>query len=110
MPYCQYCGGKTDYNAVFCPRCGECLVAEVKGWDEVQIQEEIDKAKHRANIYTILTIVLATVGMMVGAILSVSLYMVGFFGIAFVCLGVGCSAWAGRHERKARNLMKHLNQ
>lgn len=110
MPYCQYCGGKTGYDAVFCPRCGESLVGEDTGWSEFQIQEEIDKAKHRANIYTILTIVLATVGMMVGAILSVSLYLVGLFGIALVCLGIGCSAWAGRHERKATNLKKHLSR
>lgn len=110
MPYCQYCGGKTAYDVIFCPRCGESLVGEDTGWSEFQIQEEIDKAKHRANIYTILTIVLATVGMMVGAILSVSLYLVGLFGIALVCLGIGCSAWASRHESKARNLKKHLSR
>ncbi len=110
MPFCQYCGGKTGYDVIFCPRCGESLVGEDTGWDEFQIQELIDKAKHRANIYTILTIVLATVGMMVGAILSVSLYLVGLFGIALVCSGIGCSAWAGRHERKARNLKKQLSR
>lgn len=110
MPYCQYCGGKTGYDAVVCPRCGESLVEEGTGWDEFQIQEEIDKSKHRANIYTILTIVLATVGMMVGAILCISLYLVGLFGIAFVCLGIGSSAWAGRQERKARNLKKQLSR
>jgi uncharacterized membrane protein YvbJ len=110
MPYCQYCGGKTGYDEIFCPRCGESLVGEDTGWSESQIQEEIDKAKDRGNIYTVLTIVLATVGMMAGVILFASLYLVGLFGIVFVCLGIGCSAWAGRHERKARNLKKQISQ
>ena len=108
MPYCQYCGGKTGYDAILCPRCGESLVGEDTGLNGFQIKEEIDRAKHRANIYNILAIVLVTIGMVAGGILCVSLDLITLFGIVFVCLGVGCATWATRYERKARNLKKQL--
>jgi len=108
MPYCPYCGWKTDYDALLCPRCGESQVGEDTGLDAFQIQDEIDTAKHKANIYNILAIVLVTVGIVAGGILCVSLDLIGLFGIVFVCLGVGCAAWAARYERKATNLKKQL--
>ena len=110
MPYCQYCGGKIDEDTVFCPKCGESLVVEDTGWQEFQIQEEVDEAKHRANMCTILAIVLVTVGMMAGGVLCVSSSSVGLFGIVFVCLGIGCTACAGRYEHKARSLKKQLSR
>ena len=110
MPYCPYCGWKTDYDALLCPRCGESQVGEDTGLDAFQIQDEIDTAKHKANIYNILAIVLVTVGIVAGGILCVSLDLIGLFGIVFVCLGVGCAAWAARYERKAMNLKKQLRR
>jgi len=110
MTYCQYCGEKIDEDAVFCPKCGEILVGEDTEWQEFQIQGEVDEAKHRANMFTILAIVLATVGMIGGSVLCVSASPVGLFGVAFVCLGVGSIAWAARYEHKARSLKKQLSQ
>jgi len=110
MSYCQYCGGKIDEDAVVCPVCGGSLVEEDTGWQELQIQEKIDEAKDRANIYIILAIVLVTVGMMGGSILFVSSSLLGLFGIVFVCLGVGCSASADRHEHKAKVLKRRLGR
>ncbi|HEU65078.1 MAG TPA: zinc ribbon domain-containing protein [Chloroflexi bacterium] len=110
MPYCQHCGGKTGDDAIFCPKCGEILVGEDIGWNEFQIQEEIDGAKHRANMYTISAIVLATLGLVGGGILCALLSLLGLFGIPFVCLGGGCATWAARYERKARNLQKQLSR
>jgi predicted nucleic acid-binding Zn ribbon protein len=110
MPRCQYCGGKIDEDAVFCPKCGEILVGEDTGWEEVQIQEKVDEAKHRANIYTISAIVLVTMGMMGGSILFVSSSLLGLFGIVLVCLGIGCTASADRYEHKARKLKKRLRR
>ncbi len=108
MPYCQYCGWKTGYNAVLCPRCGESLVGEGAGLNEFRILGEIDQAKHRANIYNILAIVLVTIGMVGGGMLCVSLDLIALFGIVFVCLGVGCAVWSAQYERKVRNLQKQL--
>lgn len=110
MPYCQYCGGKIDEDAVVCPKCGEILVGEDTGWQEFQIQEKVDEAKHRANMYIILAIVLATVGIVAGSMLCASSSGIGFFGIVLVCLGVGCTASADRHEHKARNWKKRLGR
>lgn len=109
MPYCQYCGGKIDYDVILCARCGESLVGEDTGLDEFRILGEIDQAKHRANIYNILAIVLVTIGMVGGGMLCVSLDLIGLFGIIFVCLGVGCAVWSTRYERRARNLQKQLS-
>jgi len=110
MQYCQYCGEKMDDDTVICPKCGEILVGEDTGWQEFQIQEKVDEAKHRANMYIILAIVLATVGIVAGSMFCASSSGVGFFGIVLVCLGVGCTASADRHEHKARNLKKRLGR
>ena len=108
MPRCQYCGGKIDKDAVFCPKCGESLVGEDTGWEGFQIQEKVDEAKHRANMYTISAIVLVTMGIMGGGILLVSSSLLGLFGVVLVCLGIGCTALADRYEHKARKLKKRL--
>jgi predicted nucleic acid-binding Zn ribbon protein len=110
MPRCRYCGGKVDKDAVFCPKCGEILVGGDKEWQEFQIQEKVDEAKDRANMYIISAIVLVTVGMMGGSLLFVSSSLLGLFGIVFVCLGIGCTASADRYEHKARNLKKRLRR
>jgi len=108
MAHCQYCGQRLDKNAIICPACGASLVGEDTGWQESQIQEKIDKAKHRANINTIAAIVLVTIGIVAGSVLCISSNAIGLFGAAFVCLGIGCTASAGRHELKARRLKKQL--
>ena len=110
MSYCQYCGEKIDKDAVFCPKCGENLVRGDTGWQEFLIQEKVDEAKHRANMYTILAIVLVTVGMMGGSLLFALSSPVGLFGIVFVCLGIGSIAWAARYEHKTQLLKKQLSQ
>ncbi len=110
MPYCQYCGEKIDEDAVGCPKCGENLVSEDTGWQEFQVQEKVDEAKHRANMYTISAIVLVTMGMMGGGILLVSSSLFGIFGIVLVCLGIGCTVSADRYEHKARKLKKRLRR
>jgi len=110
MPCCQYCGEKIDEDAVFCPKCGESVVGEDTGREEFQIREKVDEAKHRANMYTILAIVLVTLGMVGGSVLCDSSSSVGLFGIVLVCLGIGCTASADRYERKARNLKKRLRR
>jgi hypothetical protein len=110
MPRCQYCGGKVDKDAVFCPKCGEILVGGDTEWQEFQIQKKVDEAKDRANMYIISAIVLVTLGMMGGGLLFVSSSLLGLFGIVFVCLGIGCTASADRYEHKARNLRKRLRR
>jgi len=103
MPYCQYCGRRVRKDAVSCPRCGESLVRE-----KLQIREKIEEARDRANVYTILATVLVTVGIIGGGLLFASSSPLGLFGAAFVCLGIGCTASAGRHEREAQNLKEQL--
>lgn len=110
MPYCKYCGEKIDEDEVVCPKCGANLVGEDTGWQESQIQQEVDGAEHRANMYTISAIVLVTLGILGGWVLCVSSSAVGFFGIVLVCLGIGCTEAAYRHEREARNLKKRLGR
>jgi len=110
MPCCQYCGETIDEDAVVCPKCGEILAGEDAGWQEFRIQEKVDAAKHRANMYIISAIVLATVGIVAGSMFCAALSLLGLFGIVFVCLGVGCTASADRHEQKARILKKRLGQ
>jgi len=110
MPYCQYCGEKVDENAVFCPKCGEVLVEEDTEWQEFQIQGEVDEIKDRANMYVILATILVTVGIIGSSLLFVSSSLLGIFGIVFVCLGIGCTASAYRHEYKARNWKKRLRR
>ena len=110
MPYCKYCGEKIDEDAVVCPKCGASLVGEDTGWQEFQVQEEVDEAKHKANMYTISAIILVTLGIVGGWIICVSSSTVGLFGIVLVCLGIGCTAAAYRHEHKARNWKKRLRR
>ena len=110
MPYCQRCGKETDEDLVFCPKCGEILVEVDTEWQESRIQGETEEAKDRANMYIILAIVLATVGMVGGGLLLISSSLLGFFGIALVCLGIGCTAAGYRHEHKAGSLQKQLNR
>ncbi len=108
MAYCQYCGRKTDEDALFCHWCGEGLVEEDTGWQDAQVREAVDEADRRANGHTILAIVLVTTGLAAGGVLCVSSGPIGLFGIALVCLGVALAAAARRHERKASNLRKLL--
>jgi len=110
MTYCQYCGEKIAEDAVVCPKCGESLVGEDTGLQEFQIQEQVDEAKHRANMYTISAIVLVTMGMMGGSILFASSSLLGLFGILLLCLGIGCTVSADRYEHKARKLKKRLKR
>jgi RNA polymerase subunit RPABC4/transcription elongation factor Spt4 len=110
MPYCQYCKGKIDEDAVVCPRCGESLIGGDTEWQELRIQEKVDEAKHRANMYIILAVVLATVGIVAGSMFCAASSGIGFFGIVLVCLGVGCTASADRHEHKARSFKNQLRR
>jgi len=110
MPRCQYCGGKIDDDAVVCPACGESLIEGDAEWQELQIQEKVDEAKHRANMYIISATVLVTVGIVAGSMFCVSLSVFGFFGIVLVCLGIGCTASADRYEHKARSLKRQLKR
>jgi protein-S-isoprenylcysteine O-methyltransferase Ste14 len=110
MLYCQYCKKKIDEDLVFCPKCGEILVGEDAEWEVFQLQEEVDEAKDRANMYIILAIILVTVGMVGGSVLFVSPSLFGLFGIVLVCLGIGCTASADRYEHKARSLKKQLSR
>jgi RNA polymerase subunit RPABC4/transcription elongation factor Spt4 len=110
MLYCQHCKRKIDEDLVFCPKCGEVLVEEDAEWQEFQLQEEVDEAKDRANMYIILAIILVTVGMVGGSVLLISPSLLGLFGVVLVCLGIGCTAAADRYERKARSLKRQLSQ
>lgn len=109
MPYCRYCGEKVDKNAMSCPKCGESLVGKDTKRRKVQIQERIEEAKHKSNMYIISAIVLVTLGIVAGGVLCVSASSVGLFGIVLVCLGIGCTGPADRYERKARNLKRQLS-
>jgi predicted nucleic acid-binding Zn ribbon protein len=110
MTHCQHCGEKITEDTVFCPKCGEVLVGEDAEWQEFQIQEKVDEAKDRANMYIVLATVLVTVGMIGGSLFFASSSLLGLFGIAFVCLGIGCTASADRYEHKAQNLKRQLNR
>ena len=108
MPFCPYCGARINQDARKCPKCGEILLEEDTEWQQLQIQEKVDKAKHRANMYIIAATVLTTVGIVAGCILCASSIAIGFFGVALVCFAVGCNASAERHEHKARVLRRRL--
>jgi len=110
MLYCQRCGKEIDQDLVLCPKCGEVLVWEDTEPQDSQIQKEVEEVKDRANMYVILAVVLATVGIVGGGLLFISSSALGLFGIALLCLGIGCAAAAFRHERKAGSLQKQLNR
>ncbi|MFP3898430.1 MAG: hypothetical protein ACLFVD_03885 [Dehalococcoidia bacterium] len=110
MAYCRYCGRKVDEEAAFCHWCGESTAVEDARWQEVQVQEAVDQAEHRANIYTIITIVLVTLGLAGGGALCISSDPIGLFGIVLVCLGVAFMTAATRHGRKASNLRRQLGR
>jgi predicted nucleic acid-binding Zn ribbon protein len=110
MPRCQFCGKRVKENAVFCPKCGEILVEERTEWQEFRIQTEAVEAKDRANMYLILATVLATLGIIGGSLLFVSSSVLGFFGVALILLGVGCTVAAERNGQVARNLERELNR
>jgi predicted nucleic acid-binding Zn ribbon protein len=109
MLYCQNCSKMIDEDLVFCPKCGEVLVEEDAEWQDFELQEGVEQAKERANMYVILAIVLVTLGMVGSSILFVLSSPLGLFGIALVCLGIGCTAAAYRHEHKARSLKNQLS-
>lgn len=110
MLYCQRCKKVTDEDLVFCPKCGEVLVEEDTKWEDFELQREVEQAKHRANMYVILGTVLVTLGVVGSSVLFASSSLLGVFGIAFVCLGIGCAAAADRYEHKLRILKNHLRR
>jgi RNA polymerase subunit RPABC4/transcription elongation factor Spt4 len=110
MLYCQRCGKEIDEDLVFCPKCGEILVEIGADWHESRIVGEAEEARDRANMYITLAVVLVTVGMLGGGLLLISSSMLGFFGVALVCAGIGCTAAGYRHERKAGSLQRQLNR
>jgi len=110
MLYCQRCKKVTDEDLVFCPKCGEVLVEEDTRWQDFELHGEVEEAKHRANMYIILAIVLVTLGLVGSSILFASSSLLGVFGVVFVCLGIGCIAAADRHEHKIRILRNRLSR
>ena len=111
MLYCQHCEKvTTDVDLVFCPKCGEVLVEEDTEWQDFELQREVEGANDRANMYTILAIVLVTLGIVGSSVLFASSGLLGVFGIALVCLGIGCAAAADRYEYKLRILRNRLSQ
>jgi protein-S-isoprenylcysteine O-methyltransferase Ste14 len=100
----------TDVDLVFCPKCGEVLVEEETEWQDFELQREVEEVNDRANMYTILAIVLITLGIVGSSVLFASSSLLGVFGIAFVCLGIGCAAAADRYEYKLRILRNRLSQ
>jgi protein-S-isoprenylcysteine O-methyltransferase Ste14 len=108
--YCQHCKKRIDEDLVFCPKCGGVLVEDHIEWQDFELQSEIEEAKHRANMYVILAIVLVTLGMIGSSVLFVSSSLLGLFGIVFVCLGIGCIAAADRYVHKARSSKNRLSQ
>jgi protein-S-isoprenylcysteine O-methyltransferase Ste14 len=99
-----------DEDLVFCPKCGEVLVEEDTKWQDFELQGDVEEAKHRANMYVILAIVLVTLGVVGSSVLFASSSVLGLFGIVFVCLGIGCIAAADRYEHKIRSLKNQLRQ
>jgi RNA polymerase subunit RPABC4/transcription elongation factor Spt4 len=110
MLYCQHCKKLIDEDLVFCPKCGEVLVEEDTKWQDFELQGDVEEAKHRANMYVILAIVLVTLGVVGSSVLFASSSVLGLFGIVFVCLGIGCIAAADRYEHKIRSLKNQLRQ
>jgi protein-S-isoprenylcysteine O-methyltransferase Ste14 len=97
-------------DLVFCPKCGEVLVEEETKWQDFELQREVEEVNDKANMYTILAIVLITLGIVGSSVLFALSSLLGVFGIAFVCLGIGCAAAADRYEYKLRILRNRLSQ
>ncbi len=110
MLYCQDCKKLIDEDLVFCPKCGEVLVEEDTRWQDFELEQEVELAKHRANMYVISAIVLVTLGIVGSSVLFASSSLLGVFGIAFVCLGIGCAAAADRYEYRIRRVKNQLRQ
>jgi RNA polymerase subunit RPABC4/transcription elongation factor Spt4 len=110
MLYCQHCKKLIDEDLVFCPKCGEVLVEEDTKWQDFELQQEVELAKHRANMYVILATVLVTLGVVGSSVLFASSSLLGVFGIVLVCLGIGCAAVVDRYEYKLRILKNRLSQ
>ena len=112
MPYCQHCRETVGEDVEVCPGCGETLISEDENMEraDVRLQEEVEEAKDRTNMYLIVAAVLVTVGIVGGSLLLVSSSILGLFGIALVCLSIGCAAAGYRQERKARSLKNQLSQ
>ena len=108
MLYCQHCKKIVDEDLVFCPECGEVLIEEDGRRQDFQLQEVIEEAEDRANMYIILAAVLVTLGLIGGFLLFVSSSLLGIFGVVLVCLGIGCTAAAYRHGHRARSLRNQL--
>ena len=105
MLYCHRCKKvTTDVDLVFCPKCGEVLLEEGAKWQDFELQREIAEAKHRANMYIIMGIVLVTLGVVGSSVLFASSSLLGVFGVVFVFLGIGCIAVADRCGHKIRTL------
>lgn len=110
MVYCQHCGERIDEDEVFCPECGCSLVGENARWQQFKVQEAIYRVKRRADVYTALAAVLATVGVVGGIILGVLSHPAGLFGIALLCFGIGFASAARRHDRKVEGLRRWLKR
>jgi protein-S-isoprenylcysteine O-methyltransferase Ste14 len=111
MLYCQHCRKvTTDEDLVFCPKCGEVLVEQDTKWQDFELQQEVELAKHRSNMYVISAIVLVTLGIVGSSVLFSSSSLLGGFGIVLVCLGIGCVAAADRCEYKIRRVKNQLRQ
>jgi RNA polymerase subunit RPABC4/transcription elongation factor Spt4 len=110
MLYCQHCKKLIDEDLVFCPKCGEVLVEQDTKWQDFELHGEVEEAKHRANMYVILAIVLVTLGIVGSGVLFASSSLLGVFGIVLVCLGIGCVAAADRYEYRIRRVKNQLRQ
>jgi RNA polymerase subunit RPABC4/transcription elongation factor Spt4 len=110
MLYCQHCKKLIDEDLVFCPKCGEVLAEQDTKWQDFELHGEVEEAKHRANMYVILAIVLVTLGIVGSGVLFASSSLLGVFGIVLVCLGIGCVAAADRYEYKIRRVKNQLRQ
>ena len=110
MLYCQHCKKVIDEDLVFCHKCGEVLVEEDAKWQDFELRQEVEEAKHRANMFVILGTVLVTLGVVGSSILFASSSLLGFFGIVFVFLGIGCIAVVDRYGHQIKSLKNHLRR
>lgn len=108
--YCHHCGQRIDEDEVFCPECRQSLVGEDARWQEFKLRESVYRVKRRADLYTALAAVLATVGVVGGIILATLSDPLGLFGIALLCFGIGFASAARRNDRKAESLGRWLRR